>query len=394
MKVFVAGYAGTIQPYAVDETKAAFVKLGSGIEPNSSGSGPSWIAFSSSKSADGDRLYSVSEGIPGRIFSHTFDSQTNAIVKTGTEEQKSNGTSTNGDGPVSALIGHGNSANLLFVANYNDGVAAVLSISPKNGTLSQKASKEDDATKFQFTRPASAPAVGPVPDRQDHSYAHQVAIIPTTKGDYVYVCDLGADQIHRLHIDAEQAVTFVASTDVPAGSGPRHITFHKEPDGRVYGYLASELSNTVTSFSVNVTTGELTALQEPILASPPDVPLSGPGILSTNRTTAEIALPPAGDFVYISNRGDETEDHISIFSRDTAAGTIKFQEWIPSGGRMPRHFSLSSDAGDTHAKWLAVGHQTDENIVLYQRDAATGKLKKKEIVSNVGPVAFTGFSPF
>ena len=61
---------------------------------------------------------------------------------------------------------------------------------------------------------------------------------------------------------------------------------------------------------------------------------------------------------------------------------------------MPRHFSLSSDAGDQKAHWLVVGHQTDQNIVLFKRDLETGDLQEKDLVKDIGQVAFTGFSPF
>ncbi|SPO32248.1 uncharacterized protein UTRI_02805 [Ustilago trichophora] len=406
MTLFAAGYNGTIVPYSIDPSQGKLAPVSSGIKPNSSGTSPSWIAYSHTRSHfkskteecedDGNDVfyavtdfYAVDESAPGRVFSHTYDSETGTIVQTGTTDtQRTKGSSSGGDGPVSCLIGHGPSRNLLFVANYGSGSAGVLTINPKDGTLS-----ETPKQVFQFTRPPNAPKVGPVPDRQDHSYAHQVSISPS--GKWVYVCDLGADQIHHLHITHRGEVKFTGSTDVKVGSGPRHITFHRDAGGRVFAYLASELDNTVSAFSVNEETGELNLIGAPIIASPPGVPLSGEGILPTNRTTAEIAVVPAGDFVYVSDRGDMTEDHISIFKRDQGTGQLEFLEWVGSGGRMPRHFSLSSDtAKDKDAKWLAVGHQTDQNIVLFERNVKSGMLTKVDTRTDVGQVAFTGFSPF
>lgn len=403
MTLFAAGYNGTIVPYFVDPKQGKLAQISSGVKPNSSGTSPSWIAYSTQRSQRHSKdsssnhdsfyavtdFYAVDEASPGRVFSHAYHPTTGAIQQTGTDTQRANGTSTGGDGPVSCLIGHGPSKNLLFVANYNSGSASVLSIDAKDGSLSS-----EPKHVFQFTRPASAPKVGPVADRQDHSYAHQVSISPS--GSWVYVCDLGADQIHHLRIHDGGKVEFVGSTDVEVGSGPRHITFHRDQrSGRAFAYLASELDNKVSAFSVDEESGKLELLQDPILASPPGVPLSGAGILPTNRTTAEIAVTPKGDFVYVSDRGDEVEDHISIFKRDQDTGKIEFIEWIGSGGRMPRHFSLSSDTGrDDEAKWLAVGHQTDQNIVIFSRDPTTGKLTKVQTKTDVGQVAFTGFSPF
>lgn len=393
MHLFVAGYDGTIVPYTIDATAGQFVQLGGGITPGSAGDSPSWIAFTQ---PDGmysvsNAFYSTSEDTDGVVFSHTYDAATHAITATGSSAtQRKKGTSTGGAGPVSALVGHGPSAHLLFVANYDSGSASVLQIH-NDSTLAAASAHAKPYKTFQFTRKKGAPAVGPVADRQDHSYAHQVAILPS--GAFVYVVDLGADQIHRLKVSADD-VEFVGSTDVPAGSGPRHITFYAD-GGEVYGYLASELANTVTSFKVDTATGQLHALQKPILASPPGVALSGPGVLATNRTTAEIAVAPQGTHLYVSDRGDADEDHISIFERNTSNGHLTLMRWIKSGGRMPRHFSLSSDSrADTKGHWLAVGHQTDQNIVLFKRDTVSGALSQVDVKKNVGQVAFTGFAPF
>lgn len=401
MHLFVAGYDGTIVPYSIDTKAAKFERLDSGIEPGSAGDSPSWIAFS--PPAHGTEMYSVtnafystSEDTDGLVFSHTYDVATHKIFTTGRSmTQRKKGTSTGGSGPVSALVGHGPSAHLLFVANYDSGSASVLKIHSNDGTLNSSSAHAKPYKTFQFTRKQGAPAVGPVADRQDHSYAHQVAILPT--GGFVYVVDLGVDQIHHLKVHGDGEVDFVGSTDVPAGSGPRHMTFYEESDGgHIYAYLASELANTVTSFKVNRTTGHLHAIQHPVVASPAGVPLSGPGILPTNRTTAEIAVAPQGTHVYVSNRGDKDEDRISIFERDPGSGHISLSRWVKSGGRMPRHFSLSSDslADTAHAHWLAVGHQTDQNIVLFKRDTTSGDLTKVDTKHNVGQVAFTGFAPF
>lgn len=382
MTLFAAGYNGTIVPFSVDARANTLAPISQGVQANASGTSPSWIAYAE----HGSDFYSVDETVPGRIFSHSYDKHTGKIVQTGNKQQRENGTTSGGDGPVSCLIGKGPSRGLLFVANYNSGSVAVISIKD-DGTLEDK-----PRYILQFTRPKGQPKVGPVADRQDHSYAHQVSMSPC--GKWVYVCDLGADQIHHLRIH-EGNVEFVNSTNVDVGSGPRHITLYRDAQGKTWGYLASELDNTVSAFTVNTHSGELKLIGKRLLASPPGVPLSGQGILPTNRTTAEIAVVPAGDYVYVSNRGDTEQDHISIFQRDRSTGELHFQEWVQSGGRMPRHFSLSSNTGkDDQAKWLVVGHQTDQNIVLFERDGESGKLNKVAESTDVGQVAFTGFSPF
>lgn len=407
MILFSAGYSGTIIPIAVERSQGAskLVQLSSGIAPNSSGAGPSWLAFSHGRGHTGQPtgpadcghlsssnsdpgFYSVDENSPGRIFSHTYQPSSSHISATGSELQRTKGTSTGGDGPVSCVVGHGHSKDLVFIANYNSGTAAVIRVNTEDGALA-----EEPESVFQFTRPKDGSKVGPVADRQDHSYAHQVAMSPS--GRWVYVCDLGADQIHHLYVDDTGQVEFTASTDVEKGSGPRHLALYRDESGGVFAYLASELDNKVTAFVVDETTGVLQRIQAPMLASPPGVALTGPGVLPTNRTTAEIAIPPTGDFVYVSNRGDMAQDHISIFKRNSTDGTIAFLKWVPSGGRTPRHFSLSSDtAADPAACFLVVGHQTDQNLVLFRRDQHTGDLTFEHKLENVGQIAFAGFAPF
>jgi 6-phosphogluconolactonase len=92
----------------------------------------------------------------------------------------------------------------------------------------------------------------------------------------------------------------------------------------------------------------------------------------------------------VSNRGDSAEDHLSIFARE-ADGTLRFVKWVPSGGRGPRHFSLSLDSA---AHLLVVGHQQGENLVLFERDARTGDLTRLDRLVNAGLVAYAGFAPF
>ncbi len=96
--------------------------------------------------------------------------------------------------------------------------------------------------------------------------------------------------------------------------------------------VLAKLDNTVSAFIVDEETGELTLIGEPILASPPGVALSGEGVLETNRTTAEIAVAPDGRFVYVSERGDAPEDHISIFRRYNQSGELTFRSGRQVGG--------------------------------------------------------------
>jgi 6-phosphogluconolactonase len=284
---------------------------------------------------------------------------------------------THGIEPVSGCVVD----NCLFVANYGSGSASIISISPENHLL---ASSPDQV--IQYTRQG----VGPVTSRQAQSYAHDATASPD-KG-WVYICDLGSDEIHRIKVDKQDCARSASektSRSVAVGSGPRHLSFYKdERSQKQYAYLASELSSTLTAFVHDPTTGSLDQIGQPLLTVPEGTSLGGNLTAGPQRTTAEVVISPDGRFVYVSDRGDTVEDHITIFARQED-GSVDYVDWVPSGGIMPRHFSMSKDGC-----YLAVAHQTTGNVVILQRDAHTGSLTKTgAVVDNLPSTQFAGFYP-
>ncbi|KDN43115.1 3-carboxy-cis,cis-mucoante lactonizing enzyme [Tilletiaria anomala UBC 951] len=406
-RLYLGNYDGNIQAFTF--TPPSTLVPDAAIPVNAAGSSPSWLAFATDGGERTKYVYSVDEDVPGRVFAHVVtDDKTGVLRKIGTDQQIKYGSYPGGDGPVAlALTGQqGAGEKCLFVANYNNGSVGVFRLAPDGSIASTDAAAPSTVKHFQFQRPASSP-VGPVSSRQDHSYAHEVVTSPT--GRFVYVPDLGADQIHCLKLDpfSCEQTNLVGSTDVPAGSGPRHIAFyppgqstvggqcHRHPQppegGKTYAYLASELACSLTAFAVDEESSKLTQIGEPVLAVPPGTPLGGTPTEGPQRTVAEVAVSPDGRFVYVSDRGDETEDHITIFSRDAHTGAIAFLKWVPSGGLNVRHFSLSLDP---EAQYAAVGHQATGNAVIFKRDLLTGDLAKTGAeYANFPNLAFTGFAP-
>ncbi|EPQ30734.1 uncharacterized protein PFL1_01635 [Pseudozyma flocculosa PF-1] len=393
LRILATTYNGTVLPYSVDPSTSSFDAAPANVAAKQFGQNPGWVCYApsfSTGSRDASRriLY-IADGASGNMFAASLKSADPLQL-----DPIGQPVSSKGQEPVSCSVGHGASANMLFVANYGTGSLAYFHLDPKTGEID-----ESSRQTYQFTREGT----GPVKDRQDHSYAHQTQISPT--GDWVYICDLGADVVHRFQITAakgQQAakVEYKGDTKVDVGSGPRHITFYpsladaskKAGDDKMYAYLASELSSTVTAFEHDAATGELKQLGKPLYPFPAGTPLSGPGILPTNRTTAEIEVSPDGRFVYVSNRGDKKEDHITIFSRDAHQGTLRFEKWIGSGGLLPRHFSLSSPADGT-AGYLVSAHQDSQDLVLFKRNVQTGDLEKVKKIPDVGVVVYAGFLP-
>ena len=120
-----------------------------------------------------------------------------------------------------------------------------------------------------------------------------------------------------------------------------------------YLYVICELSNTIETFRL--------ARHYEHVNSTSTLPDDFDGA----SFTAHIALSADGRFLYGSNRG-----HDSIVVMTIEDGFPKPVQWVPSGGRHPRHFALTQDGSI-----LIVANRDDNNIVLYKRSEATGLLE-------------------
>src|SRR6185295_17516488 len=91
------------------------------------------------------------------------------------------------------------------------------------------------------------------------SHAHCAVVSPDNR--FVYVADLGLDQVLIYRLDAATSKLTVNDppfANSPAGAGPRHLTFH--PRGKLV-YVINEKGNSVTVFDYDAATGSLTEKQ-------------------------------------------------------------------------------------------------------------------------------------
>lgn len=107
-------------------------------------------------------------------------------------------------------------------------------------------------------------------------------------------------------------------------------------------------------------------------------------------------MQPDREFVIVSSRQHsfnlsplyqkESSDSLSTFKiRDD--GTLSLVQIAPSGGHLPRQFSLNKK-GDR----VAVGHQVNNTVVVWKRDVRNGKIGDKIAETKVsGPVVFVGW---
>ena len=192
----------------------------------------------------------------------------------------------------------------------------------------------------------------------------------------LFVADLGVDKVVVYRVDqATGALSAAEPAFAPLhpGAGPRHLAFH--PNGR-FVYVNNELASEVTVFSRDARTGTLAEVQ-----TIGTLPEGHPG----KNDTAEIALPPDGRFLYVSNRG---HDSIARFSVEATDGRLSPLGHTPTGGACPRDFKLSPDG-----RFLLMENQRSDSIVVFAIDRATGALGRSEsVLSTPTPVclAFSG----
>jgi 6-phosphogluconolactonase len=253
-----------------------------------------------------------------------------------------NHQSTKGAGPCHLKV-DAKGMNVL-AANYNDGSVVCLPLDV-DGSL----------------EPASAfikhEGKGTDPGRQEKAHAHSVNLDFSNK--HALVADLGLDKVFVYKFNAREGS--LTPNDPPfasiePGSGPRHLAWH--PSTR-YAYVINEMGNTVTVLTYDAQTGRLDPIQT--ISTLPEG-------FQGKSWTAEIAVHPNGDFVYGSNRGD---DSIAIFEIHPTSGKLTAVGRQPTGGKTPRNFVI-----DRSGRWLLAANQDSNNIVVFRINRDTGALEQ------------------
>ena len=248
----------------------------------------------------------------------------------------------------------------VIVANYSGGSLAV---------FGRKA--DGSLTEAKQVIQHTGKSIDPL-KRQESAHVHMVQFTPDHR--YLICNDLGEDQIYIYNYnpnDVDQILSIKTVIKTNPGSGPRHLTF--SPNGK-FAYLAHEFNGSITAFAY--ANGILNKIQEIGSVSP---------TFKGKIDGADIHVSPDGKFLYESNRGDANA--ISVFSI-LPTGTLKFIESVSTLGKGPRNFVI-----DPTGDYLLVGHQYTNDIVIFKRDRATGKLKDTGKRIDVGAPVCLVFSP-
>jgi 6-phosphogluconolactonase len=246
-------------------------------------------------------------------------------------------------------------ARYLLVANYGGGSVAVFPIGNDGRLGPHSAFVQDVGSSVN-------------PERQAGPHAHFIQV--TNDNRFAVVADLGLDKLLVHRFDATTGSLTPADPAFAAmepGSGPRHVAY--APSGKTV-YVVNELASTVTVFAVQPGEGTLRKVQ-----TVPTLPADFAG----SNTAAEIAVDAGGRHLYVSNRG---HDSIAVFSMHPDDGRLTSLEWVPSGGKAPRHFVI-----DPTGEWLFAANQNSDNISLLRIDPKSGRLtptgRSFEVISPV-----------
>jgi 6-phosphogluconolactonase len=220
---------------------------------------------------------------------------------------------------------------------------------------------------------------------------HQAIFEPS--GKFMFVPDRGADFIYGYQVPSDHSgVRQVANITLPLGTGARHIGFKINDDSSTLMYVVSELDNTIRVFRLDGVdnTHTETASHD---SAPQTLQITLLQVASTlgpgNDRTApqnidmasEFAISDDGRFVYVANRNTRSEnsDTIAVFATaDPVAGAgaeppLTYLGQNATHGKIPRHFSLSNDAGNLY---VAVANEVSNNVLIFKRDAQTGFLEE------------------
>lgn len=244
------------------------------------------------------------------------------------------------DGDIPCHVTTDSAGKCLVVANYSSGSVVVFPIA-EDGSI----------------QPESCNMVHKVEAGKKRSNGHCSVVAP---GDqWTLVADLGNDRIYIYALDTIHGKLTPAPTpsfELPAGSGPRHLSFHPN---KKFVYIINETNMTMTAASWNNNTGELATINHASTLPPNHV--------GENLSTAEVLVHPNGRFVYGSNRGHDT---IVAMSVDLKTGAIQRIDNYSTLGKTPRNFRL-----DPSGVSLLAENQNSDSIHSFNVDVESGALK-------------------
>jgi 6-phosphogluconolactonase len=186
-----------------------------------------------------------------------------------------------------------------------------------------------------------------------------VAVVCINVGRFAYIANAGSEDVSAYTIDATTgALTAVAGSPFAAGILPLVVTLH--PSGK-FAYVANNISNNISAYAIDATTGALAEVA------------GSPFAAGTSPFVATI--DPSGRFAYVAN---QISTNVSAYTIDAATGALTAVAGNPyAAGSFP--FDVVIDPSGkfvyvTNYGTPAVGTWSGGSISAYSINASTGAL--------------------
>ena len=190
--------------------------------------------------------------------------------------------------------------------------------------------------------------------RQAGPHAHAAVVSPDDR--FLYIPDLGTDEIMVYSIDYDQNMLILRQTiRTKPGSGPRFLVFHPHISA---AYVINELDSTIYVYRYHKEDGNLSYIAA-YSTLPPD--------FKEHSTCSDIRIIPSGEFLYASNRGHDSLAHYRI---DQKSGKLTFLAHTSTLGKCPRNFTI-----DPSGKYVLAANQNSDTIAVFSIDATSGMLE-------------------
>lgn len=244
--------------------------------------------------------------------------------------------------------------DVAIVINYWDAIIDVLHVDP-SGQLGEliQSFKQLYREEGQWRQ---------VTHREDHWTNRQVgphAHCAHFWKDWVFIPDLGENAVFQYRYDPTvKKLEPDTHIEFEPGSGPRHMAMHPNLD---LCYVSNELFNTVCVAKLD--DSERKEVKQRL------IPIQYESTLENRDQTSyvsEIKLSPDAKFLYVSNRGDNS---LAIF-KVLEDGQLKRIGLVPTGGKFPRHFSITPCG-----KAVIVANQDSSRLTVFHRDVESGLLE-------------------
>lgn len=269
---------------------------------------PTWLRWS----ADGDLLVVASEVDRGRLVTLEVGDAHGPAARL----RRVADVATGGSHPCH-FAPTGDGAHVV-VANYGDGVVSLLAV--------------EGGVPTELLDTVRLTGSGPVADRQEGSHPHHVAPLGD---DAVSVVDLGSDQVRTFEVSGGR-LRPVTTTDLPPGTGPRHLV---RSGSSPAAFLTCELSGQVLRL-VEEAPGRFTVVASAAASS-----------RRGHDDVAHVSLDEARGLLHVSNRGPDT---VSTF--DVAGDGLRLVAEVDVPAH-PRQFTVAGDrllVGGLHAGAVSI----------------------------------------